>query len=881
MSKVFRTGWLARVTRRLSHTFRRSAVEQAMDDEMRHHLDCEVAERVANGMSEADARRSALLDFGGIERHKEEARDIHGVRPLDDTVRDFRYSLRVLRKNKGFAAAVVLTFALGIGCSCAIFSLVNGILLRPLPYARPEELVALWERNLVRGADRTVVSEQNFAAWRARSRSFSAMAAMTPIPLTLDTPPIERISGAQVSPAYFRLLGAHPAIGRDFTDADETNGGTNVVILSDAMWRSRFGADSSIVGRVISMDGESYTVIGVMPPSFEPPSYGWMTEHPVWLPFGANDRRHDWGRFLHVIARRRSDVSIEQARAELAGISARLAREIEADKDWSTTIVPLADQMVGDVRKPLVVVFSAVLLLLTMSVVNVANLIAAFTRRRAHELAVRRAIGATSGRLLRQQLVLSGTLGLMGAVAGLVMAIFATRVLAALMPADVPRVANAQVDGRVLLFGIVVAFASAILFGCVSALRGFGPQSKSLDLIAVHRATPRLDGSRLIATEVAIGLVLSVLAALMIRSLIELRSVDLGFETSSAVAGRISLPGNKYTSPAQQTAFFAELLARVRSAPGVASASIATTRPFACCAPTTVASDAAKPPTKPSDAPTTDIRYVDDAYFSTLRIPILAGTTFTKAESPDGPPRAVISRSLASALWQDENPIGRTVSVKLFGTTNAKVIGVVGDVHLADARTSPRPTAFLSTTRFPSAERDIIVRGSGDAGALLATLRQSLAALDATIPLYRQASLETAVAKTFARDRLTTILLTAFALLSLVLASVGVYGVLAADVVRRRREIGIRLALGAKTSSVPNMVLLRVLKPAGLGIVVGSAVALLVARSMSALVYGVGVNDPASFVAVIVVLLLVAVAAALIPALRATRVSPLEAIRTE
>src|SRR6478672_7415372 len=249
------TLWPARIARRLRALVRRASLEQTMDTEMRYHIECETADRIRQGMTPEEARRSALRDFGGIERHKEDGRDARGFRPLDDVVRDASYALRVLRKNPGFTASVVLTFALGIGCSCAIFSLVHGILVRPLPYTRPNELVALWERNVSRGADRNVVSEQNFAAWRARSRSFSAMAAMTPIPLTLDGTPVERVAGAQVSPSYFRLLGAHPALGRDFTDADEANGGTDVVILGDALWRSRFGADPNIIGRAISMDG--------------------------------------------------------------------------------------------------------------------------------------------------------------------------------------------------------------------------------------------------------------------------------------------------------------------------------------------------------------------------------------------------------------------------------------------------------------------------------------------------------------------------------------------------------------------------------------------------------------------------------------------------
>src|SRR5512133_2755202 len=423
-----------RAARRLAAFVRVGSAERAMDAEMRYHIECETAERVRQGMTPTEARRTALRDFGGVERHKEDARDVRGLRPLDDSARDVAYAFRILGRNPGFTAAIVITFALGIGCTCAIFSLVNGILLRPLPYARPNELVAVWTRNVARGAEHNVVSMRDFEAWRSRARSFSALAALVPAPLTLDGAPVERISGAQVSASYFRLLGVHPALGRDFTDADETNGGAAVTILSDALWRSRFGADPSIVGRAISMDGQSYTVIGVMPSDFEPPRFGWMTEHPLWLPLGATNGNRSWGRAFHVIARRRPGVSLEQARAEMIGIGDQLAKEIEGDKGWSTSVLPLTEQIIGAVRRPLIVVLAAVLLLLLLSVVSVANLMTTFTRRRGHELAVRRAIGATPFRLLRQQLALSGVLGLIGTIVGLAVAVLATRLLVALMP---------------------------------------------------------------------------------------------------------------------------------------------------------------------------------------------------------------------------------------------------------------------------------------------------------------------------------------------------------------------------------------------------------------------------------------------------------------
>ena len=852
-----------------------------MDAEMRYHIECETKERIDKGMTPDEARRSAMRDFGGVERHKEDARDARGTRPLDDGVRDVRFAMRVLRKNPGFASAVVMTFALGIGCTCAIFSLINGILLRPLPYARPNELVVLWTRNASRGVEHNVSSVPDFVAWRDRTRSFSEIAALVPQPLTLDGSPVERIKAAQVSASYFRLLGVRPALGRDFAPEDEVNGGAPVTILSDALWRSRFSADPSIVGRSISMDGQSFTVIGVMPPNFEPAAFGWMTEHPLFVPGGVALGQRDWGRYLHAIARLRHGVTLEQARADLIRVADQLAHERESNKAWSASLVPLAEQITGDVRRPLAVVFAAVSLLLVMAVVNVANLMTTFTRRRQHELAVRRAIGATPFRLLRQQLALSGVLGIVGTAVGLAVAFAGIRVLVALVPPNLPRMSGVRVDATVLTFASIVAFASTLLFGSLAAIRGMRGQSHALDLTPTTRTTTRLGGSRLVTVEIAIGLVLSVLAALMVRSLINLRSVDLGFRTESVVAGRVSLPSNRYITPEQQRAFFDALLARLRAVPGVTSASVATTRPFECCAPATVAQNPLRAGDKSAEAPTTDVRFVDESYFATLRIPVLAGAVFTAAELPNGAPRAVVSRSLARALWGTDDPLGRSLSLKLFGNTIAQVIGVVPDIHLADARTPPRPAAFLSTVRYPSSERDVIMRGSGDVNTMLVAMRQALASVDATIPLYRPTSLESAVEATVAQDRFTTALLGAFAVLSLMLAAVGVYGVLSGDVARRRKEIGIRLALGAKTTTVTGLVLRRALAPALTGVVMGVLVALTLARSMSALVYGVGTYDPMTFVGVAVALLAVAAAATLLPAFRATRVSPLEAIRTD
>ncbi|HEY2379300.1 MAG TPA: ABC transporter permease [Gemmatimonadaceae bacterium] len=871
---------IRRVARRLIQWAHRDRVEAAMDVEIRDHLDREIAEHMAHGVPREEATRLARRDFGGVERHKEAARDVLGVRILDDAGRDFQYALRLLRRNPGFTLGVVLTFALGIGCTSAIFTLVDGILLRPLPYQRPNELVALWERNVPRALDRNVVSVSLFEAWREHAHSFAGIAAMTPAPRTLQGTPAERISAAQVSPSYFQILGVRPALGRDFTNADELDEGAAVTILSDAFWRTRFGGDPSVIGRSIVMDGTSYRIVGVMPQEFEPPRFGWMTEHPLWIPFAPTAGNRNWGRFLHVIGRLRPNASLDQARAELAALSERRSREEKGDTGWSATIVPLGEQITGDVRRPLLTLFGAVGFLLAMAIVNVVSLVTTFTRRRQHELALRRAIGATRARLLRQQLALGGSLGIAATIVGLGVAFAAARGLVAMMPPDVPRVADARIDSGVLAFTIVVASLTTIVIGVVSAALGMPRQADSLDL-ATTRVTTRLRGARLITAEIAIGLVLSVLATLMIRSFVNLDSVDLGFQPEHVAVGRVPLPSAKYRTEAQWRQFFDLLRSRTEAIPGVTSVSIATTSPFACCVPSTNVGDASRVNDQRAPAPVTDVRFVDGAYFPTLRIRLLEGSVFPPNEPADGAPRVIVSQSLARTLWGHDDPIGRKLSMSLFGTTTAEVIGVVADVHRGDARTPPRAAAYLAANRYPNSERDVIVRGTGDANAIVSALRDVLRSIDATVPLYRATSLETTVSETLGEDRLVTTLLSAFALLALALAAVGVHGVLSADVTRRRKEIGIRLALGAGKRSVYAFVMRQAIPAALRGILIGVGVALLASRAMSALVFGIGTSDPLSFGIVVGVLAIVAIGATWLPAFFASRVSPLEAIRGE
>ena len=389
-----------------------------MDAEMRHHLECETAEYVRHGMAPDEARRRAVRDFGGVDAVKEAARDARGGRSLEDLVLDLRYSARLLRRNAGFTTVAVLTFALGIGAASAIFSVVYGILVRPLPYAHADRLVVLWERHVPRNRDQNVVSVENFEAWRDSAQAFDGMAALVPRPVTLvegGTP--ERSSGAEVSPGYFELLGVSPVHGREFASADARPGAAGVVILSDGYWRRRFAGDPSAVGRVLSVSGQPHTIVGVMP-NVEPPRFGWLGEQQMWFPFVPTAENRAWGRFLLVVARLRPDVTLDRARAEMAAIAERRSREIPANEGWQATVTPLAQQITGDVRTPLVVLLCAVGLLLLMAVTNVATLTLSLTRRRAHELAMRRAIGATDGRLFRQLFTQSALLGALGGGVG-------------------------------------------------------------------------------------------------------------------------------------------------------------------------------------------------------------------------------------------------------------------------------------------------------------------------------------------------------------------------------------------------------------------------------------------------------------------------------
>lgn len=871
--------WMRDVARRMTGFVRRAGIERRLDDEMRFHLDMLAEKHVRAGVAPDEARRAALAQFGGTERFKDDARDEYRSQWLDALWQDVRYALRVMRRNPGFATAAALTFALGIGASTAIFSVVHGVLLAPLPYAEPNRLVVVWERNVARGNDHNVVAVPNFEAWRKRARSFDGMAALVPLPATVaGAPSPERLMGAEVSPGYFRLLGVAPALGREFAPAEERNGGADVLVLSDGFWRSHFGADRNVLGRTLPIDGRPHTIIGVMPSTFDPPQFAWLGDQAFWRPFGGTDSNRSWGRFLLVVARVKRDVPIDGARRELEAIAAQRAQEVKSNEGWSTTVIGLSQQLTGDVRLPLLVLMGAVALLLLMAITNVANLTLGLVRRREHELVVRRAIGATSSRLLRQIVTQSGVVGGIGCAIGLLTAVGGLRMLVELLPPEMPRTSTIRIDGSVLAFSLAASVIASLGVGAMAAWRGGRGGVTTLRESGGGRAAARLRGGSLVTAEIALGLILTVLAGLTIRTFAALRTVDLGFSVDRVVMARVGVSGARYQTPESRVLFFDELLTRIRALPGVQAASVVSTRPFGGMAPATTLGDASVP--ESGDSLVADVRFADAALFRTLRVPLLAGATFNGRDVLDAPPRIVINETMARTLWP-RGAIGRRARIPMFGGITPEVIGVVGDVHLMDARTPPRATVYLAGTRFPSDTWDVVVRGSVDPEVLARSMRSAVAALDPAVPMYLITTLDDLVARTMARDRFTAVLLGAFAVVSLLLAAVGIYGVFAGDVAQRRKEIGIRVALGAPSSGVIALVMRRAVVRAVIGIALGTAGALLAARAMASLLFGVGSADPVSFVAVAVLLLLVAVAATLVPALRAARVSPLVAIRVD
>ena len=798
---------------------------------------------------------------------------------------DVRVALRSLRKTPAFTAVVVLTLALGIGANAAIFSVLNAVLLRPLPYPDSERIMTLWTDNGDQGWPKDVSGYADFSDWRAQNTTFTEMAAYTGTTRTLTgIGEPEQVRGAVVVPTFFKVMGINPARGRALT-MDDFTGDRRVVVLGDEFWRRRMGSDPAAVGKAILLNNVAHEIVGVMPPRFTFP--GTATE--FWTSFPLSVTNEPRGNFwLSVVGRLELGVTVEQARAELGTIAKRLATEYPAtNAKLGVTVVPLHENTVGDVRPALVVLMAAVGFVLLIACANIANLLLARGATRTREVAVRVALGAGRGRIVRQLLTESACLAVLGGALGLLIAKWGVDLLVAFGPDALPRMSEVRVDTAMLLFTLVAALFTALLFGLPPAMRASSVQLSD----TLKEGTRSMSGARggvrlrraLVVTEIALALVLLIGAGLLLASFRRLSSVDAGFDAANLLTARLSVPQSRYPQPAQARAFYQEVLTRTQALPGVRAAGYTTALPLSGSvngAPVAIEGRAPMP-----DLDDKEVRraIASPTYFRTLGIPVLAGRVFTEQESGDTVNVVVVNETMKKLHFLGADPIGRRMQWGCVGPQCPwmTVIGVVKDTKQDGLDEFVRPEVFTSYLQQPRLGLTLAVRTQGDPLAIVGSLRSIVQSIDRDIPLAGVATMEQLMADSVATRRFNTLLLGVFSSLALVLALVGIYGVMSYNVSQRRQEVGIRMALGARGRDVLGLVLREAMALAGVGILLGVVLSLFVTRLLQTLLFEVSATDPATFAVTAFLLAGVALAASYIPARRAATVDPVAALRND
>jgi len=800
-------------------------------------------------------------------------------------LQDLRYAIRRLAKSPGFTAVVVLTLALGIGANTAIFSVVNGVLLTPLPYRDPSRLVVVWESKGT--STHNVVNPANYMDWHDRATSFSGLALTTWRSLIFTGEQAEEVQGRAVTPDFFGVVGATPLLGRTFNVEESRPNSPRVIVLSEALWRRRFSADRTIVGRAVPVAGETARVVGVMPSSFRPMPQG---HEEYWEPLALDwSNRARTGRYAMAVGRLKRGVTVERAQTEMSHIARQLQSDYPAfDTAWGVTVVPLMEQVVGGSRRTILLVLGAVSLVLLIACANVANLMIARAASRERELAVRAALGAPRWRLVRQTLVESVILALAGGAAGALLAGWGVHLLVRAAPPDVPRVADIHVDLTVLAVTALVSMAAGVLLGLLLGLAGALSRSRAAAAIQdVHAATAGVPATRmrgaLVIAQVSLAIVLLIGAGLLVRSLQRLIAVDPGFDPADISAVTITLPRATYTDSLRRFAFYERLLERVRNMPGVQSAGIISRLPMTPGNAVTALTVVGRPEPAPGEAPAAAIRVVDPGYFAAMRIPLERGRSLAPSDRIGDAPVAVISEAMAHELWLGEDPIGQHVKVQWrHPTASVEIVGVV-----ADSRHDGLDAAFQPTLFYPFAQESqqstmsLVLRSKVPPATLTRMVRASVSEMDKDVPVADAVTMYHHIAETMADRRYPAFVLGLFAALALALAAVGIYGVQSYTVGQRTREIGVRVALGARPVDVLRTVLGGGLRLTLIGVALGGLAAGLGAGALGKLLYGVHPLDPVTFIIVPLVLIGVALLAMAAPARRAARVDPMVALRHE
>ncbi len=878
--------WLYTIPLRLRSLFRRERTEEQLDEELRDHLELATAQYIAGGMTREAAQRRARLDLEGIEQTKERCRDVRRVRVIETILQDVRFAFRVLRKSSAFTLLAIFALALGVGASSVMFSAVDSILLRPLAYRDADRLVVILNHG------NGPISPANYLDWKAQSKSFESMGAAeywTPDLTNVDRP--SKLWALHITSDILPMLGIQPILGRVFLSEEDQAGHELEVVLSYALWQRQFGGDPSVLGRQISLDGKSYAIVGVMPASFKFAPF-WATKAELWAPLAFGPRATSrGGNSLRIFARLAPGVGLPAARAELGTITARLEQQYPGtNKD--AQIVPLKEKVVGSIRPALLTMQFAVAFVLLIACANVAHMLLARGAARAGEVAVRSALGAGRLRLIQQFLTESLILAVAGGGLGLLLAAAGIRALVLFGPADIPRVNDISLDWRVTLFALGVSIATGIAFGIAPARQAsrLGPAES---LKEGGRTGDNARGNRtrsiLVVTEFALALILLIGAGLMLRTLLALQAIDPGFDPHNVLTMILSTTGSPTSAPGRTEDFSRETLERVSAIPGVVSAGMTNHLPLAGDMWGYSFWIEGRPLPAPGEEPDAAYRLAFPGYFKTMAMQILRGRPIEESDTATSAPVAVINEYMAQRYWLGEDPIGKHFSLDNPGKAGAEkvkwitVVGVMKNAVRSDWAASPEEEIFLPYSQNHGAGADVtlVVRTSGDAAAAAPSIESAIWSIDRNVTISEVQTMEAVVARANSQARFSAALLAAFAIVALLMSAVGIYGVMTYAVARRRREIGVRMALGASRGDVLTGVLRQGMALAMAGSVIGVLGGLILSRLMGTLLYGVRPSDPLTFTGAAALLTIVALTACYVPARHATRVDPMTALRYE
>ena len=808
-------------------------------------------------------------------------------------MQDVRYALRMLLKNPGFTFVAVITLALGIGATSAMFSVINAVLLRPLPYHEPERLVTIWEESPERDLYQIPVSFANLRDWADQTQTFEQIAAYTFTNLNLSgAGEPARLATVRTSANLFSLVGAAPLLGRTFLAEEDNEGSGRVVILSHAVWRQRFGSDPGVIGQSLALNNQAYTVVGVMPASFQfPVGFGYLGKvlnDPIelYVPLAPTKREAARGNYsFFTIGRLKPGATIEQARAELTTIEGRLEQQYpDTNTGMAVSLVATREQTVKEIRPALLVLFGAVSFLLLIACANIANLLLARGASRQKEFAIRAALGASRARVLRLLLTESVILSLAGGCLGLLLALWSTDALVALGPDNLPRLHEVGIDGRVFGFTLAVSLATSILFGFIPAIHAAKPDLNEALKEGSRGSTgsgaaKRIRGA-LVSAEVALSLVLLIGAGLMIRSFFRLQQMNLGFNPDNALAVNLSLSPTRYPEDRQQAAFFHEALERLQSLPGIQAAGATTGLPLTLNLSGTDFRIEGRPEPEAGKEMMVHTRSVSPGYFGTLGISLIKGRDFSDRDKRDAPGAAIINIELTRIYFPNEDPIGKRITFDDGGTW-LSIVGIIDDVKQLGQDSAAKPEVYFPFSQMTSSSMSLVVRTSASPASVVASIKDQIQQIDKDLPITDVKTMRQLLAESVSGRRFNMLLLTIFGAVALILAAVGIYGVISYSVSQRTHEIGIRMALGADTRHVLRLVVGQGMWLALVGIAIGLGASFFLTRLMSTLLFGVTATDPITFAVISVTLTGVALAATLAPSRRATKVDPMIALRYE